>query len=110
MQRCRNTFVACYSLYSGHAKWDVCKGMHFFDKSGGYARPYPIVDITSHNPELLGWLGKTLSVKDFKVIRLKYSIRLKTVSQVERWFNEIKPSNSTHTRKWSRWKSKYMGP
>jgi len=82
----------------------------YFDKAAGYARPYPVIDITSHNPELLDWISKTLSEKGFKVISLKYSIRLKTISQVERWFNEVKPSNGVHIQKWNRWKRQYMGP
>lgn len=82
----------------------------YMDNAPGYARPYPVVDITSHNPELLGWISKTLTKKGFKVISLKYSIRLKTISQVERWFNEVKPSNKVHVNKWNLWKSKYMGP
>ena len=80
-------------------------GSIYFDKATGYARPYPIVDITSHNPELLDWISKRLAEKGFKVIRLKYNLRLKTYIQVERWFNEIKPSNTFHIRKWNRWKS-----
>ena len=85
-------------------------GGTYFDKAAGYARPYLVIDITSHNPELLDWISKTLSEKGFKVISLKYSIRLKTISQVERWFNEVKPSNGVHVQKWNRWKSQYMGP
>ncbi len=82
----------------------------YFDNATGYARPYPVIDITSHNPELLNWISKMLTEKGFKVIRLKYSIRLKTVDQVERWFNEVMPSNIVHVRKWNRWKRQYMGP
>jgi hypothetical protein len=82
----------------------------YFDKAAGYARPYPVIDITSHNPELLAWIPQMLAKKGFKVISLKYNIRLKTYSQVERWFNEIKPSNMVHVQKWNRWKSQYMGP
>ena len=82
----------------------------YFDNAAGYARPYPTVDITSHNPELLDWLSRTLTKKGFKVISLKYSIRLKTYGQVERWFNEVMPSNKVHVQKWNRWKSQYMGP
>jgi hypothetical protein len=85
-------------------------GSIYFDKAPCYARPYPAIDITSHNPELLVWISKTLAKKGFKVISLKYSIRLKTYGQVERWFNEIKPSNKVHVQKWNRWKSQYMGP
>ena len=85
-------------------------GSIYFDKAAGYARPYPTIDITSHNPELLVWISETLAEKGFKVIRIKYSIRLKTYNQVERWFNEIKPSNTVHIQKWNRWKSQYMGP
>lgn len=85
-------------------------GSIYFDNARGYARPYPAIDITSHNPELLKWISKTLVEKGFKVICLKYSIRLKTVGQVERWFNEVKPSNGVHIQKWNRWKSQYMGP
>ncbi|VVC00948.1 Uncharacterised protein [uncultured archaeon] len=51
-----------------------------------------------------------LAEKGFKVIRLKYSIRLKTIGQVERWFNEVKPSNRNHIQKCNRLKSQYMGP
>ena len=85
-------------------------GSIYFDKATGYARPYPVIDITSHNPELLAWLSKILAKKGFKVNSLKYSIRLKTYVQVERWFNVIKPSNIVHIQKWNRWKSQYMGP
>lgn len=102
------------------SEWDKAKnvlrgifdtdGGIYFDKAAGYARPYPVIDITSHNPELLEWISKTLSEKGFKVISLKYSIRLKTIAQVERWFNEVKPSNGVHIQKWNRWKSQYMGP
>ncbi len=81
----------------------------YFDKAKGYARPYPVIDITSHNPELLEWISKRLTEKGFKVIRLKYSVRLKTIGQVERWFNEVKPSNRLHVQKWNRWKRQY-GP
>lgn len=82
----------------------------YFDNSEAYARPYPTIDITSHNPELLDCAARVLVKKGFKIIRLKYSIRLKTVGQVERWFKEIMPSNKVHIRKWNRWKSQYMGP
>ncbi len=85
-------------------------GSIYFDNAEGYARPYPAIDITSHNPELLDWIAKTLVKKGFKVIRLRYSVRLKTVGQVERWFNEVKPSNGVHIQKWNRWKRQYMGP
>jgi hypothetical protein len=85
-------------------------GSLYFDRGKGYARPYPVIDITSRNPELLDWISRRLTEKGFKVISLKYSIRLKTYGQVERWFNEIKPSNGNHIQKWNRWKSQYMGP
>ncbi len=82
----------------------------YFDNAKNYVRPYPTIDITSHNPELLDWIAKKLAEKGFKVIRLKYNVRLKTIGQVERWFNEIKPSNRHHVRKWNRWKRRYLGP
>ncbi len=82
----------------------------YFDNGRGYKRPYPVLCITSYNPELLSWLCKVLEENDFKVIRHKQSVRIKTIVQVERWFNKVKPSNKFHVQKWNRWKQSYMGP
>ncbi len=82
----------------------------YFDNGRGYKRPYPVLCITSYNPELLSWMRKVLEENDFKVIRHKQSIRIKTILQVERWFNEVKPSNKFHIQKWNRWKQFYVGP
>ncbi len=84
-------------------------GCFYFDKSNSYKYPYPTIDITSKNSELLSWVGNCLSQNGFTVFYGYRSIRLKGRENLEKWFGEIKPSNQKHWRKCKR-HSSMLGP
>ncbi|MBN1169730.1 hypothetical protein JXA56_01775 [Candidatus Micrarchaeota archaeon] len=82
-------------------------GSIFFDKDQRYKKPYPILDITLKNKEVLDWIAKILRGHNFKVIRYGRHVRLKGRENIGNWFKEISPKNDLHVRKYSRWLMEY---
>ena len=74
-------------------------GSIYFDKSNKYKYPYPIIDITSKNSELLSWLEDCLKRNGFPVFSGRRTVRLKGRKNIEKWFGEINPSNQKHWRR-----------
>ncbi len=77
-------------------------GSIYFDKSDKYKFIYPTIDIASKNAELIAWVAETLRNNGFPVFTGKRRVRLKGRENVERWFNEIKPSNQKHWTRFGR--------
>ncbi|MDD5172068.1 MAG: hypothetical protein PHF60_03465 [Candidatus ainarchaeum sp.] len=82
-------------------------GSTFFDRDPRYKRPYPVLDITLKNSEVLEWLTKTLNNHDFTVIRGSKYLRLKGTKNFNKWFKEISPKNHIHKDKYSKWLMEY---
>ncbi len=82
-------------------------GSTFFDKDNRYRVPYPILDITLTNPEVLDWVTDILRKHNFTVIRGAKYIRLKGSKNFHKWFKDISPKNQVHKEKYSKWILEY---
>jgi hypothetical protein len=82
-------------------------GSAFFDKDRRYRHPYPILDITLKNSEVMDWIAECLRRHDFAVIRRGRCIRLKGEDNFHKWFKEISPKNEVHTGKYFKWINEY---
>ncbi len=86
-------------------------GSFFLDRDIRYKVPYPILDITLKNQEVLEWIVNTLKRRGFRTIKYGRHIRLKGHTNIQKWFTEISPKNTVHTKKYSQWKEEYhIGP
>ena len=82
-------------------------GSTLFDKDPRYKVPYPILDVTMKNKEVLDWAAVVLSTRGFKIIRSGRQLKLKGADNFHKWFKDIAPANSLHKLKYSRWCSEY---
>ncbi len=82
-------------------------GSTFFDRDSRYKIPYPVLDITLKNKEVLDWIAGILKEHNFTVIRYGRHIRIKGIENIHNWFKEIAPKNDLHIRKYSKWLMEY---
>ncbi len=86
-------------------------GSVFFDRDPRYKVPYPVIDITLKNIEILDWIAENLSAQSFRTIRYGRQMRLKGRDNVAKWFKDISPKNDLHNKKYSTWLIEYVkGP
>jgi hypothetical protein len=82
-------------------------GCLFFDRDPRYRCPYPVLDITMKNPEVLDWISGVLSHHGYPVLRGKKCVRIKGKASAHKWFKEISPKNEIHKKKYIEWKMRY---
>ncbi|MFH1520997.1 MAG: hypothetical protein ABID61_05095 [Candidatus Micrarchaeota archaeon] len=111
-------FKKSFNIYKFPKSWHLQRsfirgifdtdGSTFFDHDRRYKRPYPVLDITLKNTEVLDWLSEILNSYGFSTIRSGKWMRLKGSQNFNKWFKEIAPKNSIHMRKYSKWITTYF--
>jgi len=74
-------------------------GSIYWDKNIGYKKPYPIIEITSIENEILDYISKRLNKNGFTSFLGRNRLILKGFNNLELWKKEIKPSNSKHIKR-----------
>jgi hypothetical protein len=82
-------------------------GSLFFDNDPRYRCPYPVIDITLKNREVLDWITEALHQRGYSILRGVKCIRIKGRKSLHKWFKEISPKNDIHRRKYIDWKKDY---
>lgn len=82
-------------------------GSLYFDNDPRYRCPYPVIDITMKNREVLDWIADVLHRRGYSVLNGIKSIRIKGKAGLYKWFKEISPKNHIHRNKYSNWKKTY---